>query len=229
MAKTLHSRQRRRRPSSGLVPRRGVGVQLGEVGRRARFTSPAPLTGSRMSGYSVRTVPRGRANAKLPPDAKWERRSIAGYSDATRATRDRRKNAHCCGACAGRRLVRERTDCGVCRDCSFFPWSCVPTPRRIPGGASTSSALPQRLSCRGDAGVARDAMSRTFAACIRDTCRGTLRSASPSSPALPPRIARPSDRALALRVAIPSRVRSRGFAAIGKGPVAVFAWFLALR
>src|SRR3954452_860660 len=33
--------------------------------------SPArPLDRARMSVYSVRTVPRGRANAELPPDAK---------------------------------------------------------------------------------------------------------------------------------------------------------------
>src|SRR3954453_10847773 len=74
-----------------------------------------------MSGYSVRTVPRGRAEATLPPDTRLERWSIAGYSDATWVTRDRRERAHCCGACARKRLVRERDGSGVGRDCFFFP------------------------------------------------------------------------------------------------------------
>src|SRR5919112_799930 len=87
--------------------------------------SERPLDTVQMSGYSVRTVPRGRAEATLPPDTRLERRSIAGYSDATWVTRDRRERAHCCGTCARQRLVRERGGSGVGRDCFFFPYHKV--------------------------------------------------------------------------------------------------------
>ncbi|MDF3041546.1 MAG: hypothetical protein K0Q71_4252, partial [Thermomicrobiales bacterium] len=107
----------------GIRPRWVCACERGRGSRQTHHGTP--LDSPRLSGYSVRTVPRGRADAKLPPDVRWERRSIAGYSDATRATRDRRGNGHCCGACAWSRLVRERTACRVCRDCSF-PLSSLP-------------------------------------------------------------------------------------------------------
>ena len=161
--------------------------------------SANPLDSLRMSGYSVRTVPRGRADAKLPPDARWERRSIAGYSDATRATRDRRKNAHCCGACAGRRLVRERTDCGVCRDC-FFP--CDPSPLRRISGAAASMVAMRRRDCRGDACVARIRMARTFAVESRDMRRSAAQAMQSSLR----QFARSTAGVLAFRNAHPSKV-----------------------
>src|SRR5687767_11595465 len=89
----------------------GIGVRWDHV--------KDPLDRSLMSGYSVRTVPRGRAEATLPPDTRLERQGIAGYSDATWVTRDRRERAHCCGACARKRPVRERGGSGVGRDCFF--------------------------------------------------------------------------------------------------------------
>src|SRR5215204_1445229 len=95
-----------------------IGIGWGDSGPgSAIFRNPLDTPG--VSGYSVRTVPRGRAEATLPPDTRLERRSIAGYSDATWVTRDRRERAHCCGACARKRPVRERDGSGVGRDCFY--------------------------------------------------------------------------------------------------------------
>src|SRR5215213_12014 len=106
--------------SAGSAVTATIGIGWGDSGPgSAIFRNPLDTPG--VSGYSVRTVPRGRAEATLPPDTRLERRSIAGYSDATWVTRDRRERAHCCGACARKRLVRERGGSGVGRDCFFFP------------------------------------------------------------------------------------------------------------
>jgi hypothetical protein len=87
----------------GSYRRRSVGpVRPATVDlKRIENSIRSPLDNLEVYVYYVRTVPRSRANARLPTETVNGRKTIAGLSSETRSPRDESGNRGRCGAFHG--------------------------------------------------------------------------------------------------------------------------------